>query len=153
MKKIILPLFICLFIVACGCFIYFNQSVTEYYIVSEYPSTAYGSKKEVKIQKVKQYESDSLAIEEEETKYHFMQEDWNRRVEEAKKKNSPSDIMIYTRFRDEQRCLIKIAHKRLFDYDKFKELVIQYGPNSTQLETFCENNNVVFSMFPMLSDY
>ena len=44
-------------------------------------------------------------------------------------------------------------NKRLFDYDKFKELVIQYGSNSTQLETFCENNNVVFSMFPMLSDY
>lgn len=142
-----------LVIIAFGSFIYFSQTVSEYYTVSEYPTTAYDNKKKLEIKKVKQYESDSLAIDEETKKYHYMQEDWNRMMEDAKKKGDTGGEMINARFRNEQRCLIKITHRRLFDFDKFKELVIKHGPNSAQVDTYCKNNNVDMTLFPMLSDY
>lgn len=148
MKKILLFTIFVWSIIACN-----PGTETKYYTVSEYPSTAYGSKKTAEIHETSYYESDSLAVAEEERKYHFIQDDWNRKVEEAKTKNSQSDVLIFTRFRDEQRCLIKITHNRSFDFESLKKLIIQHGPNSADVDAYCNNNDIELSIFPMLSNY
>ena len=118
--------------------------------ISVFPSSWYDSKTKVE---VKNYETDSIAIEEQTNLYHALQEMNNDRAEEAKKKGDSGNVMIFTRMRDEQRCLIKITHKRSFDFEELKELIIKRGVNSVEVENYCENNEVELSMFPMLSNF
>ena len=153
MKKIILAVIALLVVIVCGCYFYFSQIETEYYTISMFPPSWYDNKTKVEVKKVKQYDSDSLAIEVETNLYHSLQQMHNDRVEEAKRKNDHGNEMIFTRFRDEQRCLIKLVHNKRFDFNELKKLIIEHGPNSAQVEQYCEKNGVELSVFPMLSEY
>ena len=136
-----------------GYLFYNSQNVTEYYLVSVYPPSWYDSKTKIEVKKTKNYESDSLAIERETNIYHYIQESFNDKVTKAKENSEASNEIIYARFRDEQRCLIKIVHKLSFDFEKLKELIIKHGVNSSQVENYCKNNDIEVSMCPLLSEY
>lgn len=153
MKKIFTIVVIAVVICLLGYLYYDSQYETEYYTVSVLPSSWYDSKTKVEVKKVKNYDSDSLAIEEQTNLYHILQEMHNDRVEEAKKEGNTGNVMIFSRMRDEQRCLIKIVHKRSFDFGEMKKLIIKYGVNSANVENYCKNNKVELSMYPMLSDF
>ncbi len=153
MKKIIIIITIAIVSCFVGYLYYSSQRVIEYYTISVFPSSWYDSKTKVEVKKVKNYETDSIAIEEQTNLYHALQEMNNDRAEEAKKKGDSGNVMIFTRMRDEQRCLIKITHKRSFDFEELKELIIKRGVNSVEVENYCENNEVELSMFPMLSNF
>lgn len=153
MKKILFIVVISVVICFLSYLYYSTMPETEYYTVSSFPSSWYDSKTKIEVKKVKKYESDSIAIEEETNLYHALQEIRNRVVEEAKRKGDTGNVMIYSRMRDEQRCLIKITHKRSFDFEELKELIIKHGVNSAKVENYCENYEVELSMFPMLSDF
>ena len=153
MKKILYIVIIAVVICFLGYLYYDLQYETEYYTVSEFPPSWYDSRTKVEVKKVKNYKSDSLAIEEQTNLYHIVQEMHNDRVEEAKKEGNTGNVMIFSRMRDEQRCLIKLVRKRSFDIEELKELIIKYGINSAKVENYCENNQVKLSMYPMLSDY
>ena len=153
MKKIFTIVAIAVIICLFGYLYYDTQYETEYYTVSVFPSSWYDSKTMVELKKVKKYDSDSLAIEEQTKLYHTMQEMHNDIVEKAQKEGNAGDVMIFSRMRDEQRCLIKIVHKRSFDFKELKELIIKYGINSAKVDNYCENKEVELSMYPMISDY
>lgn len=153
MKKIFVIVVFVFFVGVLGCCYYNSQYEIEYYTVSSIPSSWYDSKTKIEVKKVKNYESDSLAIEEETNLYHALQEMHNDRIEEAKKEGNSGNVMIFSRMRDEQRCLIKISHKRSFDFEKLKELIIKNGVNSAEIENYCKSNEVELSIFPMLSDF
>ena len=153
MKKAIIILVVLAFVAGIGFLYYNNKTITEYYTISTYPQSLYDSKVKVDIKKIKQYESDSLAIEAEERMYNYIQEDWNRRVEEAEKKKETSNVAIYSRFRDEQRSLIRLTHKRSFDTDRLKGIIQKHGFNSYQVDDYLKENEVDFMFYPMLSKY
>lgn len=153
MKKII-----AIFVIAIvGCiigYIYYNgQITTAYYRVSLYPPTSYDNKPKVEIQKTPQYENDSLATAAEEYIYQYMQEQWEKKREESMKQNDGGDDALYRRWRDEQRIIIKLAHKRSFEVDKLKELITKYGLRSYEVESYCNENEVEMSIYPLLSKY
>ena len=153
MKKILSIVIIAVVISLLGYLYYNSQYETEYYTVSVFPSSWYDNKKKVEVKKVKNYDSDSLAIEEQTNLYHYIQEMHNDRVEEAKKEGNTGNVMIFSRMRDEQRCLIKIVRKRSFNIDELKEQIIKYGVNSAKVENYCERNDVQLNMYPLLSDF
>ena len=153
MKKIIIIITIAIVSCFVGYLYYSSQRVIEYYTISVFPSSWYDSKTKVEVKKVKNYETDSIAIEEQTNLYHALQEMNNDRAEEAKKKGDSGNVMIFTRMRDEQRCLIKITHKRSFDFEELKELIIKRGVNSVEVENYCKKNEVELSMFPILSNF
>ena len=153
MKKIILFSLICLGIIVCGYFIYYSQTVTEYYRVSIYPPTVYDSRPKVEIKQAPQYENDSLAIEAEEHIYYYMQERWEKSRRESMEKNHTNDDAVYRRFRDEHRSLIRIVHKRSFKVEKLQEVVDEYGLHSYNVEKFCKDNDVDISIYTILSKY
>lgn len=153
MKKILSLAVIGLVIYLLGYLYYNSQYETDYYTLSVFPSSWYDSKTKIEIKKVKNYESDSIAIEEETNLYHALQEMHKDRLEEARKVKNLGNVMIFSRMRDEQRCLIKIAHKRNFDFVYLKELIIKNGVNSIEVENFCKGNEVELNIFPMLSDF
>ena len=136
-----------------GYLYYSSQNETEYYIVSVLPPSWYDSKTKVEVKRIKNYDTDSMAIEAQTDLYHALQEMNNNRVEEAKKEGNTGNVMIYSRMRDEQRCLIKIVHKRSFEIGKLKALIIKYGVNSEKVENYCKDNKVELNIFPMLSDF
>lgn len=153
MKKIVIIIIVAIVSCFVGYLYYSSQRVIDYFTVSVFPSSWYDSKTKVEVKKVKNYETDSIAIEEQTNLYHALQEMNNEKAEEAKKKGNTGNVMIFSRMRDEQRCLIKITHKRSFDFEELKELIIKHGVNSAIVENYCENNEVELSMFPMLSDF
>ena len=153
MKKILAIVIIAVVICLLGYLYYDSQYETEYYTISVFPSSWYDSKTKVELKKVKNYDSDSLAIEEQTNLYHTLQEMHNDRVEEARKEGNTGNVMIFSRMRDEQRCLIKIVRKRNCDFEELKELIIKYGVNSEKVEKYCESNQVKLIMYPMLSDF
>lgn len=153
MKKILAIVIIAVVVCLLGYLYYDSQYETEYYTVSVFPSSWYDSKTKVEVKKVKNYDTDSLAIKEQTKLYHTMQEMHNDRLEEAKKEGNTGNVMIFSRMRDEQRCLIKIVRKRSFDFKELKELIIKYGVNSAKVEKCCESNDVKLNMYPMLSDF
>lgn len=153
MKKIFALAAIAIVCGLLGYLYYTNQSVTEYYMVSERPASWYDSKVKIEVKKVKDYESDSLAIERETELYHTLQDMHNDKVIEAKKNGNTSNEMIFTRMRDEQCCLIKIVHKRNLDFGELKQLIIKNGINSAAVDNYCEKNNAELSLFPILSNY
>lgn len=151
MKKIFAIAAIVFAICLLGYLYYNSQYETEYYTVSVFPPSWYDKKTKVEVKRIKNYDTDSLAIEAQTDLYHALQEMNNTRVEEAKKEGNTGNVMIYSRMRDEQRSLIKIVHKRSFEIKKLKELIIKYGVNSANVENYCKDNKVELSIFPMLS--
>lgn len=153
MKRIL----VVLVIIVVGCMIgyiyYYGQITTAYYRVSLYPPTLYDNKPKVEIQKTPQYENDSLAIAAEEYIYQYMQEQWEKEREESMKQNHGNEDPVLRRFRDEQRIIIKLAHKRSFEVDKLKELITKYGLRSYEVESCCKENEVEMSIYPLLSKY
>lgn len=153
MRKILI-LIVLLGVICLLGFLYYNaQRVTEFYTVSVYPSSQYDSKPKIEVKKIKNYESDSLAIEEQTNVYHTLQEMYNDRIEEAKRDGNTGDMIIFSRLRDEQRCLIKIVHKRSFKMEKLKQLILNNGVNSAEVGRYCEDSDVELNIYPILSDY
>lgn len=151
--KRILVLLSCIGIIVCCYFIYYNQTVTEYYRVSIYPPTSYDSRPKVEIVQAPQYENDSLAIEAEEHIFYFMQERWEKVRKESMKKNHTNDDVVYRRFRDEHRILIKIVHNRSFEVGRLQEVVVEHGLYSCDVEKFCKDNDVDISIYAISSKY
>ena len=153
MKKIFVIVIIAVVICLLGYLYYNSQYETEYFTISVFPSSWYDSKTKVELKMVKNYDSDSLAIEEQTNLYHTLQEMHNDRVEEARKEGNTGNVILFSRMRDEQRCLIKIVRKRNCDFEELKELIIKYGVNSVKVEKYCESHQVKLIMYPMLSDF
>ena len=74
MKKIIIIITIAIVSCFVGYLYYSSQRVIEYYTISVFPSSWYDSKTKVEVKKVKNYETDSIAIEEQTNLYHALQE-------------------------------------------------------------------------------
>lgn len=153
MKKII-----AIFVIAvAGCmmgYIYYNEQITTaYYRVSIYPPTSYDSNPKIEIHETPEYENDSIAINIEEYTYQYMQERHEKERVESIEKNHGNEDPVLRRFRDEQRIIIKLAHKRSFEVDKLKELITKYGLRSYEVESYCKENEVDMSLYPLLSKY
>ena len=96
MKKILSLAVIGLVIYLLGYLYYNSQYETDYYTLSVFPSSWYDSKTKIEIKKVKNYESDSIAIEEETNLYHALQEMHKDRLEEARKVKNLGNVMIFS---------------------------------------------------------
>lgn len=153
MKKILSVLIIVVISCLIGYLYYNSQIETAYYRVSIYPPTSYDRNPKVEIHETPQYENDSIAIVTEENIYQYMQERWDKRVEESIKQNHGREDAVYKRWRDEQRIIIKLVHKRSFDVNELKELIIKYGLRSYEVDSYCRENKVDMSIFPLLSKY
>lgn len=136
------------------CYLYYNSQIeTVYYRVSIYPSTSYDGNPKVEIHETPQYENDSIAISIEEYIYQYMQEHDEKQRIESEEKNHGIEDEVYKRWRDEQRIIIKLAHKRSFDVNELQELIIKFGLRSYKVESYCKENKVDMSIFPLLSKY
>lgn len=135
-------------------YLYYNgQIITTYYRVSIYPPTSYDSSPKVEIHETPQYENDSIAMATEENVYQYMQERWDKRVKESIKQNHGREDAVYKRWRDEQRIIIKLVHKRNFDVNELQELIRKFGIRSYEVESYCKDNKVDMAIYPLLSKY
>ena len=89
----------------------------------------------------------------EENVYQYMQERWDKRVEESIKQNHGREDAVYKRWRDEQRIIIKLVHKRNFDVNELQELIRKFGIRSYEVESYCKDNKVDMAIYPLLSKY
>lgn len=82
-----------------------------------------------------------------------MQERHEKQRIESIEKNHGIEDEVYKCWRDEQRIIIKLAHKRSFDVNELQELIIKYGLRSYEVDSYCKENKVDMSIFPLLSKY
>ena len=153
MKKILSVSIIVVISCLIGYLYYNSQIETAYYRVSIYPPTSYDRNPKVEIHETPQYENDSIAISIEEYTYQYMQERHEKERVESIEKNHGVEDEVLRRWRDEQRIIIKLAHKRSFEIDKLKKLITEYGIRSYEIESYCKENEVEMSIFPLLSKY
>lgn len=143
-------------VIVIGCLIgylyYNNQLITVYYRVSIYPPTSYDKNPKIKIHETPQYENDSIAINIEEYVYQYEQEEHEKKRVESIEKYGIEDA-VYRCWRDGQRIIIKLVHKRSFNSDKLQELITKYGVRSYKVEEYCSDNDVKMSIYPLLSKY
>lgn len=135
-------------------YLYYNSQIeTAYYRVSIYPPTSYDRNPKVEIHETPQYENDSIAINIEEHIYQYMQEhDEKKRIESIEKNHGIEDE-VYKRWRDEQRIIMKLVHKRSFDVNELQELITKFGLRSYEVESYCKDNKVDMAIYPLLSKY
>lgn len=153
MKKILAVLIIAVVGCIIGYLYYNEQIITAYYRVSIYPPSLYDRNPKVEIHGTPQYENDSIAISIEESTYQYMQERHEKERAESIEKNHGIEDPVLRRFRDEQRIIIKLAHKRNFDVEELQELIVKYGLRSYEVESYCRENEVDLSIYPLLSKY
>ena len=135
-------------------YLYYNSQIeTAYYRVSIYPPTSYDRTPKVEIHETPQYENDSIAISIEEYTYQYMQERHEKQRIESIEKNHGIEDEAYKRWRDEQRIIIKLAYKRSFDVNELQDLILKYGLRSYEVDSYCKENKVDMSIFPLLSKY
>ena len=82
-----------------------------------------------------------------------MQERHEKERVESIEKNHGNEDSVLRRFRDEQRIIIKLAHKRSFDVNELQELIKKYGLRSYKVDSYCKENEVEMSIYPLLSKY
>ena len=75
-----------------------------------------------------------------------------KRIESIEKNHGIEDE-VYKRWRDEQRIIMKLVHKRSFDVNELQELITKFGLRSYEVESYCKDNKVDMAIYPLLSKY